>query len=178
MADLRGQIESLNFSFDGSQLLTVRLTEDARAIYDKLKDCECDFSVKKHREKRSKDANSYMWVLCDKIAEVINSTKEEVYKTAVHDVGVFKDFCNMSQKDADTLRHAWELLGTGWVTEQVDYSHNGENVTVRCYYGSSQYNTKQMSRLVDYIVNECKCLDIETKTPDELAILKASWGNE
>lgn len=45
------------------------------------------------------------------------------------------------------------------------------------WYGSSSYDTKEMSRLIDYIADEAKGLGIETMTPDELAQLKAAWDN-
>lgn len=130
------------------------------------------------RKKRSADANAYCWVLCQKLAEKLSEndpkmTKDEVYRLAISKVGIFKDFCGIAESDAKTLRHAWEMLGTGWITEQVDYSPDGDAVTVRCYYGSSTYNTKQMSRLIDYLVEDCKELGIETLPPDELRRLYA-----
>ena len=48
---------------------------------------------------------------------------------------------------------------------------------IQAYFGSSQYDTKQMSRLIDGIVGECEDLGIETMTPGELAMLKEGWGN-
>ena len=36
-------------------------------------------------------------------------------------------------------------------------------------------NTKEMSKLIDGIVEEAKTLDIETMTPNELQILKEEW---
>jgi hypothetical protein len=47
---------------------------------------------------------------------------------------------------------------------------------IRAYYGSSTYNTKQMSRLIDAIVEDCKEMDIETLTPRELDAMKSRWG--
>lgn len=129
---------------------------------------------KPYKEKRSKDANAYMWTLCEKLAINQGITKEEVYRNAIQEVGIFKDFPNMSQDEASTLRTAWEMLGTGWLTEQVDYMPDGEKLLIRCYYGSSTYNTKQMSRLIDYIVQDCKAVGIETMTPAELERLYAA----
>ena len=50
------------------------------------------------------------------------------------------------------------------------------NVTL--YYGSSTYDTEQMSRLIDNVVQDCKALDIETETPERLAMMMEAWGNE
>lgn len=46
---------------------------------------------------------------------------------------------------------------------------------MRAYNGSSSYDTKQMSRLIDYVVQDAKSLDIETMTDRELSLLKEGW---
>lgn len=61
-------------------------------------------------------------------------------------------------------------------TEQVDYTSDGEQVVIRAYYGSSQYNAKQMTRLIRSVVEECKAQNIETMTPGELAGLMDRHG--
>ena len=43
------------------------------------------------------------------------------------------------------------------------------------YYGSSEYDTAQMSRLIELIIAECREQGIETKTPAELAALMEEW---
>ena len=43
------------------------------------------------------------------------------------------------------------------------------------YYGSSTFDTKQMSRLIDNIVQDCKAVGIETLTPQQLDALKEGW---
>ena len=113
----------------------------------------------------------------DKLAnEDVKQTKEEVYRAAIREIGIFKDFLNLSPDDAKTLRTAWGMLGTGWVTEQVDFSQDGEKVTIRCYYGSARYNTKQMSRLIDNLVEDCKALGIPTETPEQIEQIKSLWA--
>ena len=49
-------------------------------------------------------------------------------------------------------------------------------VNVVLYYGSSTYDSAQMSRLIDLVVQECQAQGIETKTPEELALLKEDWA--
>lgn len=133
-----------------------------------------DVEIKRHREKRSLDANSYAWVLLDKLAKVLQRKKEDLYTEYIKCAGVFKDFA-LTEEEAKTFRTAWSMLGTGWPTEMVDYTPDGERVVVRAYYGSSTYNTKQMSRLIDAIVADCREMDIETLTPLELARMKEDW---
>lgn len=187
MNELTGKIAGFNIDFiTGNPILTLRLNEKQEAIscYEALKSVEkLTIKISKYREKRSLDANSYCWVLCSKLAEKLTTgkvryTKEDIYRKAIKEIGIYKDFVGLSQADAKTLRHAWELLGTGWITEQVDFMPDGENVVVRCYYGSSQYNTKQMSRLIDNIVQDCQACGIDTRTPDEIAEMLSLWESE
>lgn len=83
----------------------------------------------------------------------------------------------MTEDEYKTFKVVWESLGTGWPTEHVDYTKDGERLVVRAYYGSSRYNSKQMSRLLDSVVEDCKEQDIETMTERELSLLKEEWGN-
>lgn len=130
--------------------------------------------LKEFRTKRSLDANAYCWQLMDKLACAIGSTKEELYLRYVKECGPFKDF-TMTEDEAKTFRVAWERLGTGWPTEQLDYAPDGERVVVRAYYGSSTYSVKRMSRLIDLVVEDCRNVGIETLTLDKIAMLKEDW---
>ena len=187
MFELSGKIKDISVEFmTGTANLVLSINEKADLLncYDALKGCEkLSFKISKYKEKRSLNANSYLWVLCGKLAEALSNdktiyTKDDIYRNAIKEVGIYKDFENLPEPDAKTLRHAWEMLGTGWVTEQVDYMPDGENVIIRCYYGSSTYNTKQMSRLIDNIVQDCQAVGVETKTPDEIANMLSLWGEE
>lgn len=173
MGEIRGCIRSLHRTLDNKYLLTIEATGNVREVFDELQDVDCDIKIKKHREKRSLDANAYMWVLCDRLAEAIGSTKVAIYRDAIRDVGIFKDF-TLSHYEAPSLEKAWSMLGTGWLTERIGF--DDDNVFVRCYYGSSMYNKRQMARLLDYIIQDCKNVGVETMTPEEIARLKAVWG--
>lgn len=136
-----------------------------------------DIEINIHREKRSLNSNAYLWTLLDKLADALETTKEELYLDYVQKYGVFRDFI-LTEDEAKTLRHAWEMLGTGWPTQQIDYDADGERMVIRAYYGTSQYNTKQMSRILNAVVEDCKGQGIETMTPQELARLTEEWGRQ
>lgn len=127
----------------------------------------------KPKKKRSLDANAYCWVLCDKIAEKIESTKETVYRTAIRSVGVFTDV-QVTEEAIKSLASGWEHNGTGWFADLVDKV--AEQKTVRLYYGSSTYDSKQMARLIDELIVYCKEFDIEYLPPDELERMMQQWG--
>lgn len=80
----------------------------------------------------------------------------------------------MQDKAVDNLRDWWEHNGLGWLTETFESKiPNCTNVQLFC--GSSAYDTAQMSRLIDNIVQECKAQGIETMTPEKLDRLKEAW---
>ena len=130
--------------------------------------------VKEYRKNRSLDANAYLWVLCQKLAEALNTTKEEVYREAVRKVGQF-EFIAVREDAAETFIRAWNSKGLGWYAEEAPCKLDGCR-KIMVYYGSSVYNTKEMSVLIDYIVQECKTQEIETMPPDEIKALFEQWG--
>ena len=61
----------------------------------------------------------------------------------------------MPERTAKAFEHLFgKIKVLAWIVERGDTV--GDMVTLRAYYGSSVYNTKQMSRLIDSIVNDCK----------------------
>lgn len=147
---------------------------EAKKFVGEMKPRKYIAELKEYREKRSLDANAYLWVLLDKLADALETTKEELYLDYVRNYGIFRDF-TLEVEESKTFCHAWEMLGTGWPTEQVDYDSDGERVIIRAYYGSSQYNSRQMSRIINAVVEDCKELGIETLTPVEITRLTDEW---
>lgn len=172
---MKARLHDLTLSRGGGYVLTITTQEDVRPLYDELYDVDVDVTVKKHREKRSLNANAYCWQLIGKLADkLFPLTKTEIYRQYVRQIGPYKDF-ELTEDEAKTFRVVWENMGEGWPTEQVDFTPDGERVIIRAYYGSSQYNTRQMSRLIDLVVQDCKEQGIETLTPQQLDALKEGW---
>lgn len=133
--------------------------------------------VSKYRKKRSLNANSYFWTLVGELAEKLNRTKEEIYWEYIKDIGVYRSV-EISENAVETMIYMWQSHGLGWIADRLDHGQHKGFVLVNFYYGSSCYNTKQMSRLIDAVVNDCKEQDIETLTPTELEEMKRAWDGE
>lgn len=138
---------------------------------EKLKVCKIDHKKKR----RSLNANSYCFVLCQKIAEKIGNTKEYVYKQAIKQVGQF-EILPIRNDAVERWIEAWESKGLGWQSEIMRDSKLEGYVNTINYYGSSVYTTKEMSFLIDEIVTQAKELNINTMTPAEIEQLKEQWG--
>ena len=137
-------------------------------------DKEKQFEIKEHKAKRSLDSNAYCWILCKKIADVLRITKEEVYVKAIHEVGKF-EILPIKDEAVDTFIKAWSLKGIGWICEVLNKSKLDGYTILIAYYGSSIYDTKEMSVLIDNIVQEAKQLEIETMTPEQISALMEVW---
>lgn len=139
-------------------------------------DKEYEINIKEVKKKRSIDANNYCWVLISQIATLLKIPKEDVYRGYIRDLGVCKTI-EVNEKAVPTMIKSWNMHGVGWVADVLDYGKHEGFKLINLYYGSSCYNTQQMSRLIDAIVTDCKELDIETATPQELSLLKENWKN-
>lgn len=176
---LTGKITDASIDFvSGVPKVTLTINEKNAFLqgFDELKDlAKLSIELKPYREKRSLDANAYCWVLIDKIAERLSISKEEVYRLAIKNIGGNSEIVCVQEKAADKLCAGWERNGLGWQTERFPSKIEG-CVNVILYYGSSIYDSAQMSRLLDNIVQDCKALGIQTETPEQLARIKDLWG--
>ena len=174
--------ESISFrdiKLEGGWLMVKPEREDlgkAMTIVRKHKDRLYDLEVKEHRKKRSMDANAYAWVLINKIADALRITPKEIYRQAIQNVGGNYEVIPIKVEAAEHFKQVWEAQGLGWPCVDMGKSKLDGYRNLRAYYGSSTYDTRQMSQLIDNLVQDCKALDIETLTTDKLALLKEGWN--
>lgn len=158
---------------DGDIWLCIKPSSPARAhqfVFDK-KGTAYVAQIQQKRDKRSLNANAYAWTLMDKMAEVLRTDKDSVYLTMLERYGRCT-YIAVIPEAAERVKETWRTA-----RELGEVTVNGKaGIQLQCYYGSSTYNTKEMSRLIDGIVSECKDLGIETMTPEELARIKEEWG--
>lgn len=128
--------------------------------------------VLKRKVKRSRDMNNYMWALCDEIGAVMGMSKEEIYKMAVREVGLWNDG-TFANDDMEDVISDWEKNGIGWFAEIV--FRGGVQTVIRLYRGSSVYNGDQLYRLVNRVVDMAQELGINTITDGELKHLQILW---
>ena len=143
-----------------------------RQTYMRLHEGDVDFEIKKYTEKRTLSANAYMWVLIGKIAEATNIPKDEVYRKHIREMGVYR-VIEINNDAAETFITAWAMHGAGWICEKTEIG--SERTLINAYYGSSVYSKKQMARLIDSVVQDAVALEIEVKTPDEIAEMISLW---
>ena len=174
---MTGRIRDLSVDRHGKVVLMLEINERqaAETLYDELNLCEkCEISVQKWRGKRSNDANRYFWEMAGKLAEKTGIPVETIYREAVKNIGGNSDIVCVKAEACDALRKHWASMGLGWVSDVFPSKIPGCN-NVILYAGSSTYNTEQMSRLIDLIVEECKTQGIETRPPEEIEAMMQYW---
>lgn len=173
---MKGKIERVAIGLSDTATITI-VTKDkpaARGLWDDFRDIDVDIDVKKHRKKRSVDANAYAWVLIGKIAFVLGIRKEEAYKSIVKDYGL-SNVETMTKQAAEYIIPLWQTKGIGWQAEIIGTNRQDKSyVDVMFIVGSSAYDSAEFAKLVDAIITECKELSI----PYESGYLKAVLEDE
>ena len=163
----------------GEWLVSFTTREDPGRIYEKLKDTDISVEIKKHTVKRSKTANDFCWALCTDIGNALRPPlpKEMVYRQAIRDVGKHELYL-MKNEAVETFMRVWGDRGTGWFAEKLDDSKKNPGCTlVFAYFGTSVYDSAEMSRVIDYLKAgaENMGLKIPFSKAEEKRML-AEWG--
>lgn len=108
-----------------------------------------------------------------KITLLLNMQQPEViYKDAIKNIGTFEPMI-VEKKAFENFKRIWEKQGLGFLIQEV--TRKDKCVKVHCYYGSSTYDSKEMSLLIELLVEEAKQLNIEVKTEQEIESLLSTW---
>lgn len=129
-----------------------------------------DYEIVRRRKKRSNDANALCWKLCTEIANVLRADKDEVYIDMLRKYGQ-QFVCKIPNSHRSKFERStkyWEIHESLPPEEKAQY--------YRVFVGSSNYDTQEMSILIDGIIDEAKNLDIEVISEREKSLLLEEWG--
>jgi hypothetical protein len=152
--------------------LRVKFPEQARQFSETIQPKLYDADLKIHREKRSLDANALFWKAAALIAEHISSDKDSVYLQLLSRYGVFTHVV-VKPEAVHQFKMEYRLC-----EELGPVTVNGKaGIQLRCYFGSSTYDTKQMSRLIDGALSELKEMGIDFVPESDISKAKEEWGH-
>lgn len=137
------------------------------------------YEVKEYKEKRSNDANAYFHVLVNKLARYINISDKEMKIRMNLQYGTIA-------KDANGNSVGVKIPQGTDITQFYDYAkwfgeceENGIKFDKYLFYKQTHtLNTKEMSQLINGVVEECRERGIETKTQSEINSLLESWDKK
>lgn len=130
-------------------------------------------TIKRKTKRRSLDANGYYWKLCEKLAQATGLDKEEVYRNHIRGLSNYEVY-GMREEAVEMFSRLWTSGHLGRFVETRAARAPGV-VNVLAYYGSSDFDTAQMSRLIDNAIQDCRSLGIETRPQEEVDALLAQW---
>lgn len=138
---------------------------------------EGEYEIKRTRKKRSLDSNAYMWVLCTEIANAVGVSKEDVYKRNIREGGEYTPL-PIKKEAVGTFSRIWASHGIGWFCDVVDNCKTPGYKLVFAYHGSSEYDSKQMSRLIDRVKADAESVGVETLPPEQIESMIKEWGGK
>jgi len=169
-------------TFGGKMFLMLELPDyESKQVSQKFvsekKDRKYVAEIKEHRNKRSQEANAYCWTLINKLAEAVGRNPVDIYREHVREVGKFSQYL-MSEEAYESFITAWEKnhIGRFSVVLGGSKDHDGF-IWVAAFLGSSDFDTKEMSRMIENIIQDAKAVGVEHLSPDKIEEMLTAWGN-
>ena len=171
-----GKLISLLPLAGGEWMISFTTRENPCEMYDELKSVPVRVEVRKAAKHRSLSANNYAWMLIDKIAEVTGKTVTEVYRNAIREIGGVSDYYGMKEEAYEAFCEIWTKGHLGRQVEIIPGSTKKGWINVRAWKGSSDFDTSQMARLIDSLIQDAEALGIPTIPDSEVERMVSQWG--
>lgn len=168
---LRGKLSGVMRDMENNVIVSFNIGKCLPPL-SSLEGKDLDIKASQHREKRSLDANALMWHCIGEIAKSLNPPRDkwEIYIESLRKYGKYT-YVLLSEKAVETFKQLWretEVVG------EVDV--NGRKaVQLLCYYGSSTYDTKEFSVLLDGIIEDMKDLGLNPPLPSDIKRSLEIW---
>jgi len=172
--DVTGRLNDAYRTLEGQLCISFTVNAQPSQLgLDELRTDLLDITAQKHRRKRSLNANALLWKCIGDIAAAIGADKWEVYLKMLKRYGAFTYVC-VKPGAVEMLKRQWREC------EEVGLVKVGEQTAVQmlCYYGSSTYDTKQFSRLLDGVISEMEEIGIETPTSERMRRCLEQWEKD
>ena len=149
------------------EYLTIRTARAREIIAEIKKDKKYSVEIKLFRKKRSRDQNDMYWAILTQMAKALGISNNRAHNIMLCRYGqaeTFDDFDAIALlPDTDeTEEKVAEMEKVHFKpTSQVTLGRDGRMYrTYKIMRGSSKYDTEEMSRLIDGVLDECKHMGI------------------
>lgn len=161
---------------DGGLWLCLKVNEPAQArrFVLEMEKKVYQLVIKLFRKKRSNDANALYWEMCGQLSRATNDTTDNIYLRHIRDIANYDTLCMLTEAVPD-FELRWKSNHKGRMIETRESKIPG-CTTVLAYYGSSDFDTREMSRLIDNCLQDCEAAGIDTTPPDKISSLLEEWG--
>lgn len=175
--DLKAEIKNIAPLYEERKLLvSITCPMDHFEGLQKLLEKKVRIKLTRWRAQRSLDANAYYWKLVNEISKATGQPSTNIHNTLLADYGVI---------DANTGM-VWLDFEVNWEELPIHLKPTGNtqyiNETLMCEYvvikGSSLYDSKEMSNLIEGAVSEAKELGIDTLNSKRLEEMIRGYEQE
>ena len=164
-------------------MITLETEQDITEEYERLKDKISSVEIKAFRKKRSLNANSYYWKLLGEICEETRESTAFRHNMNLRECGYLEMLDGKALyivvPDTEESRAKIDCSDDYHLKPTSEVKGGKDGKIYRTYMmlrGSHTFNTKEMSRLIDIVVEQAKDLGIETATPDQIDEMIQRWG--
>lgn len=155
----KGRITGIQMPFRSKRpVVSFEVQAEPEAL-EKYMDIDLDISFSRHRNRRSIDANAFLWACLGEIARAINSDTWSIYLYMLERYGKFTHIL-VKPEAVEQVRRVWR--------ETKIVGEKDGMIQMLCFFGSSTYNTKEFSQLLDGVVSEMKEMHLETPPDEEM----------
>ena len=170
-----GDFKGISIDWEtGKKILSFETRQDFKPeTIEDIKNGKLSISAKRYRAKRSLDANGMLWACLGKMAETLHSDKWDVYLQMLKRYGKYTYIC-VKPSAVEAMKAQWrecEVVG--------DIKVNGkEAVQMLCYFGSSTYDSKEFSVLLDGVISEMKEMGLQIPPSEDMRRALEQWQKQ
>jgi hypothetical protein len=132
----------------------------ATQLYNDLKDKEIHATLKEFKSSRSIDQNDMLWAIITQVSDKVNGSHQEqdlmnVYGTILQRANIKREYIRTLIQARDILEQSFRAVLE--VPNSRKIENGKETVGFWVYYGSSTFDTREMTQLIEV------ALDIATE---------------
>lgn len=170
-------VNQVSSDFIGKTIgLSLQTKDDLKTLHNELHQMATDkievtVEIKKFRKNRSLDANGYFWLIVGKMANVLHTTKDEIYLIQLERWGCYTHIV-VKPNVVERVKQEWRT-----VRELGEVTINGHTgIQLQTFFGSSTYNSAEFAELLDGTIADAKELGISVMDESDKMLLLNEWG--
>ena len=173
---MNGKLKDIMRTPDGEWVISFTTRENPVSMFYRLKDHEVKVEISKASKPRSLSANNFAWVLIDKIAEKMNLKSSEVYQNAIREIGGISKNVGIPEDYFEEFKRLWIGDHLGRQVVIIPGSTKPGWINVKAWKGSSDFDSAQMARFIDSLIQDAESLGIPTIPDSEVERMVSQWG--
>jgi len=159
----------LNTTYNGNIELVLEIDgfnnkRKATKLYQELKDKEVHAILKEFKSNRSLEQNEMLWAIIRSISDKVNHSHREddmmnIYSTLLQRANIKREYIRTYRTAKNILEDNFRAVME--VPNSLKVENGKETVGFWVYYGSSKFNTKEMTELIEIALDLATELGVE-----------------